>query len=113
MPKATGSTTKGQKKFTARTPKARENYLINLAMNLAEEKLKNGTATSQLICHFLTLATTKEQLSNEKLRSDLDVANAKIKQMEAQENRAEMYDKVLEAMRSYTGTPVEEEEFDD
>lgn len=92
-----------RKSSPARTPEARENQLINLAMNLAEQKLRDGTASSQIITTLLNLATTKHQLENEKLRSDLRVADAKIKAMERQESSQDLYAKALAAFRSYQG----------
>lgn len=87
----------------AKTAKARENQLINLAVDLAERQLRDGSATSQVITHFLRLATTKEQLENQKLRSDLELAKAKIKQIEQSSMSEETYSKAIEAMRSYSG----------
>lgn len=96
----------------ARTPEARENQLINLAYNEAEKRIRDGSATSQLLTFFLNLATSKTELENEKLRSDLKVAEAKIKQIESSEDIKELYGKALEAMRSYSGYE-EENVFDD
>lgn len=91
------------KRAPARTAKARENELINLAIDLAERQLRDGSATSQVITHFLKLATVKEQLENEKLRGDLRLADAKIKQIEQSSTSEELYAKAIEAMRSYSG----------
>ncbi len=97
----------------ARTPEAKENQMINLAFNLAEKKLKDGSASSQLITHFLKLATVREQLENEKLKAYLEVANAKIKHMESQETSQELYQKALKAFCSYSGTKYEEDDDDE
>lgn len=90
-------------KSKARTAKARERSIINLAVDLAEEKLRNGTASSQLICHFLKLATERERLENERIRGDLKLTEAKIKQTEKSINSEELYAKAIEAMRMYSG----------
>lgn len=94
------------------TREGRENQLINLAVNLAEDKLRNGTASSQIITTLLKLATTKHQLENEKLKSDLRVAEAKIKALEAQETSGDLYAKAIEAFRKYSGYEEEEEFID-
>lgn len=94
----------------ARTAKARENQLINLAIDLAERQLKDGSATSQVITHFLKLATVREQLENEKLRTELRVSEAKIKQMESQTSSEELFEKAINALKSYNGYSYEEEE---
>lgn len=102
-----------RKRVPARTAKARENQLINLAIDLAERQLRDGSATSQVITHFLKLATVREQLENEKLRTDLRVSEAKIKQMESQTSSEELFEKAINALKSYNGNNQEEEEFYD
>lgn len=97
----------------ARTPQAKENQMINLAFSLAEKKLREGTASSQLITHFLKLATVREELENEKLRSDLEVASAKIRRMESQTTGEELYKKALDAFRTYSGTKTMEDDDDE
>lgn len=92
-----------QKRSRSRTPKGKENYLISLAIEMVEEQLLNGTASSQVLTHFLKLATTKEKLENEKLRSDLRVAEAKIKAIQSADEIKELYNKALQAMNRYSG----------
>lgn len=95
--------TKPRRKLPARSPEARENQLINKAVNLAEKKLDDGTASSQIIALLLSLGTQKTRLEIEKLRSDLRVADARIKAMEAQETSKDLYEKAIQAFRSYSG----------
>lgn len=97
----------------ARTPAARENQLINLAVDLAERKLRDGTASSQIITTLLHLATSKNQLEMEKLRSDLRVSDAKVKQMEDQAYSKDLYEKAIAAFRSYSGSGEPMDEYDD
>lgn len=97
----------------ARTPEAMEGYLVNLAMKNAERQLESGKASSQLICHFLKLGTERERLNNEKLRSDLKVAEAKIKTMESAERSAKLYEEAIQAFKSYSGSREQEEYYDD
>ena len=100
------STTKKKttrKQAPARTKEAREQQLENLAMNLAEEKLRNGTASSQIICHFLNLATEKAELDREKVRADVKLQNAKVDAIESQKQTEEMYAKAIAAMQRYQG----------
>lgn len=94
----------------ARTPEERERQLTNLSMDVAEEQLLSGKASSQVITHFLRLGTVRERLENEKLRSDLEVARAKIKQMESHKDIEELYKNAMDAMRSYTGTMREDDD---
>lgn len=96
----------------ARTPEERESQLVNLSMDLAERQLREGTASSQTINHFLKLATVREQLENEKLRSDLEVARAKIKQIESQEDIKELYENAMNALKEYSGRSYGSDEED-
>ena len=71
MPKVSTNSTKSNKKLRpALTPEARENQLISLAMDQAEQQLMDGTASSQVITHFLKLATSKTALEKEKLKKE-------------------------------------------
>lgn len=116
MSKVSGNTPRqrGQRgSKPARTPEERENQLINLAVELAERQLREGSATSQVITHFLKLATMRERLENEKLRADLKLAEAKAKAIEAQENKGTLYEKAIEAFKSYSGFSSDEEDYYD
>lgn len=106
---------KSRKRPPARTPEQREKQLISLAVGLAERQLRDGSASSQVITHFLKLATTKEKLENEKLRADLDVARAKIKQIESGEEMKTLFKDALDAMRKYSGNVFSsnEDKYDD
>lgn len=103
---------RNRKTIPARSPESRENELISLAYSEAERRLRDGSASSQIITTLLNLASTKAQLEMEKLRSDLRVADAKVNQMKAQEESKELYEEVIKAFRSYSGYS-EEEEYDD
>lgn len=91
------------RKRRPRTEKGRENYLIGLAMGVVEQQLLDGTVSSQVLTHLLKLATTKEKLENEKLKSDLRVAEAKIKAFQSGDELKELYSKALDAMKNYNG----------
>lgn len=99
MPKAKES----KRLRPALSPEARESRCISLAMDRAEEKLLNGTASSQLITHFLKLATEKERLEREKLVQENELLKAKTSAIKAEKESAVEYAKVLEAMRAYGG----------
>lgn len=106
--------TKSRRKVPpARTPEGRENRLIGLAVDLAEKKLLDGTASSQIISLLLNLATTKAQLELEKMRSDLKVADAKIESMQAQQKSSELYEKAIEAFKRYNGVIEEDDDDED
>lgn len=88
----------------ALTPEARENQLISLAINLAEEQLLNGTASSQVITHYLKLGTTQAKLETEKLRNENELLRAKTEALATQKQTEELYRNAILAMKSYSGS---------
>lgn len=87
----------------ALTPESRENQMISLATSLAEKQLMEGTASSQVITHYLKLATTREQLEKEKLIEENKLLQAKTEAIKSAENVEKLYAEALNAMRSYSG----------
>lgn len=87
----------------ALTPEARENEMIALAVDLAEEQLRNGTASSQVITHYLKLGSTKERIEREMLEKQKDLLTAKTDALRAAQKAEEDYAKVLEALKLYSG----------
>lgn len=104
MAKVKPSSDKPVKKIRpAINPEARENQLISLAMDRAEQQLLDGTASSQVITHFLKLATEKERLEREKLEAENQLALAKVEALKSQKHTEELYQNALKAMRAYSG----------
>jgi len=94
----------------ALSPEARENQLIAKAYDLVEQRLDDGTATSQETTHFLKLGSTKARLELEKLRKETDVLVAKREAYESSKRIEELYEGAMKAMRSYNGLGGEEDE---
>lgn len=92
----------------AKSDEARENQLISLAYDQAEQQLLNGTATSQVIVHFLKLGGSKEKLEKEKLKSENDLLKAKVENLKSQKEVEELYKNALDAMKSYSGLGTSE-----
>lgn len=88
----------------ARTPEAREQQIISYAMDLAEKQLIEGTASSQVITHFLKLGTAKTQLELEKLRHENNLMEAKTDSIKSAAHQEELYREAVEAMRRYTSS---------
>lgn len=104
MPKVkTNSPTSSKKIRPALSPEARENQMIALAVDLAERQLIEGTASSQVITHFLKLGTTKAELEKEKLKRENKLLEAKTKATESAEEVKVLYENALKAMRNYAG----------
>lgn len=101
--KAAAETKPPKKIRPALTPESRENQLIALAIDRAEEQLLNGTASSQLITHFLKLGSTKERLEKEKLEKENELLRAKTEALQSAKRVEELYSEALKAMRTYSG----------
>lgn len=91
------------KRRAALTPEARENQLIALAVDLAEKQLIEGTASSQVISHFLKLGSMRAQIEKELLEKQRDLAAAKAESIKSGARMEELYLKAVNAMKSYSG----------
>lgn len=87
----------------ATTPEARENQLISLAVDLAERQLVEGTASSQVITHYLKLGSTKERIEKEILEKQKILIEAKTEALQSAKRVEELYANALNAMKSYGG----------
>lgn len=87
----------------ALTPEARENQMIALAMDLVEQRLRDGTASSQETTHFLKAASNKHKLEMERLRLENELVAAKTKAIANAEEIKVLYEEALKAMRRYGG----------
>lgn len=97
------------------TPEARENQMIALAVDLAEKQLIEGTASSQVITHYLKLATTKEKIEREILEKQKELIVAKTENLQSAKKIEELYSNALKAMQNYSGQTcsMEDDEDDD
>lgn len=98
---------------SALTPEAEENQLISLAVNLAKKQLMEGTASSQVITHYLKLGSTKERIEKEILSKQKDLIVAKTQSLQSQQRIEELYTNALNAMRRYGGQGSSEEDDED
>lgn len=96
----------------ARTPEARENQLIDLAVDLAEKQLIEGTASAMVVTHYLKMSSMKERLEREKLQQEVEFLRAKTEAYESGRRTDEKYEKALRAFSIYNGT-AESDEYDD
>jgi hypothetical protein len=92
-----------RRRAPATTPEARENQMIALAVDLAEKQLLKGTASSQVISHYLKLGSTKEKLEKEILEKQKELITAKTEAIHSAKRVEELYKEALNAMRSYSG----------
>lgn len=111
MKRAANTGTSGQKKRIrpALTPEARENQMIALAIDLAEKQLIEGTASSQVITHYLKLGSTRERIEKEILEKQKELVTAKTENLKSAARTEELYKNALDAMRRYGGHGGEDE----
>lgn len=114
MPKVKNATPLASKRprRSATTPEAREDQLINLAYNLVEQRLLDGTATSQETVHFLRLGSTKERIEKEILERQKDLITAKTEAMQSQKEIKTLYAEAIKAFGLYSGQTGEDTEED-
>lgn len=87
----------------ALTDEARENRLISEALDLVEQRIRNGTASSQETTHFLKLGSTKHKLEIEKLRAENALLKAKTEALESQKKTEELFAEAIAAFKDYSG----------
>lgn len=109
--KSATSPSTGRKTRVATTPEARENQMISLAVDLAEKQLRDGTASSQVITHFLKLATSKERLEQEILEKQKDLITAKTEKIQSDQRVEELYANAISAFKRYSGRGDDEPEY--
>lgn len=96
----------------AKTREGEENQLVSLAVELARKQLSEGTASAQVLTHFLRLGTVKSKLELEKIKQENLLLAAKTDQIKSAERVEQLYEKAIVAMRRYQGMTEEEEEPD-
>lgn len=105
--------TEQKKRPVAITPEGRENQLISLAVDLAERQLEDGSASAQVISHYLKLGSTREQLEQERLQRENELLKARVDQLSSAKRIEELYETALNAMRTYAGQDPMDNEYDD
>lgn len=104
MAKVKSSTSGSQRRTRpALTPEAREAQLIARAVDLAEQQLIDGTASSQVITHFLKLGTSRAELEREKLKHEAMLLKAKTEALQSQKRSEELMDEAIKAFKRYSG----------
>jgi hypothetical protein len=97
----------------ATTPEAREQQMVAMAFDLVEKRIRNGTATSQEVTHFLKLGSSREFIEQERIRGEVALNQAKIENMAQANQIVELMSDALDAMRSYKGEKPREKDQQD
>lgn len=103
MEKTKAKNNKTKRIRPALSPEARENQLVSLAVDLAEQQLIDGTASSQVITHYLKLGSTKEKLEQQFKEKQMELMDAKTETLKSTQRIEELYTNALNAMRNYSG----------
>lgn len=94
----------------AKTPEERENQLIEAAVDLAENQLRSGDASAQVITHYLKLGSSREKLEQQRLKNEVSLLNAKREAMESERRVEDLIANALHAMQAYSGNLPEGQE---
>lgn len=88
--------------------------MISLAEKLAEQQLRDGSASAQVITHYLKLGSSRETLEQKRLEGEVELQKAKIESLASTQRLEAMYMKAMDAFRGYQGQPVEalEDDYD-
>lgn len=116
MAKSKSEANKSYRQFSpAMTAEEREDQLIARAMAIAEKQLIEGTASSQVITHFLRLGASKERLEKEKLIEENKLLRAKTESIKMDQQNSSMYKEAIDAFRIYSGnfTEIVDDEYED
>lgn len=101
------------KRPPATTPEGREQQLIALAMEATEKRIRDGTASAQELVHFLKAGSPNARLERQILEKQKDLITAKTEAIASQKRTEELYANALSAMRAYSGSPDEGQDYDD
>ena len=111
MKKTKPLNTEPRKIRPALTPEARENQMIALAVDLVEQRLLDGTASSQETTHFLKLGSMKNRLEMEKLQEENRLLKARTEALQSAKRVEELYSEAIKAMRRYSGHGNDDDEY--
>lgn len=99
----------------AMDPDIREQQMMSLAVDAAEQQLRDGTASSQVICHYLKMSSRRERLERERLEEENKLLRAKTEALQQNGRTEEMVRKAIESFKRYSGhgDETDEENYDD
>lgn len=99
---------KKDKSHPASTPEEREQQIISLAYDLAERQIREGTASSQVLTHFLKRGSIEAELELEKLKKENALLEAKKGAIESSQRIEALYADAITAMKKYRGSSNDE-----
>lgn len=93
----------GSRRPLGTTPEAVENQLVALAIQRAEQQIRDGTVSAQVLTHYLKLGSPRERLERQRLEQENELLRAKVEALASQARVEELYAEALNAMRTYSG----------
>lgn len=94
----------------ATTPEARENQVICAAYDLAEKQIREGTASSQVLTHFLKLGSPIAKLEKDILIGQKKLMDAKTEALQSSKRIEELYGEAMKVMKTYSGQGVNDDD---
>jgi hypothetical protein len=104
---------KTRNRAPATTPEEDEQQVISMAVRLAKQQIQDGTASAQVISHYLKLGSTREKLEQERLARENALLQAKVDQLASAKRVEELYEQALNAMRTYAGQEPMDQDYDE
>lgn len=92
-----------KKVLPAITPEDREQQLISMSYDLAERQILEGTATSQVITHFLRLGSQRESYEKQLLLKKAELLEQQVEELKSAKRTEELYSQAIDAMMRYSG----------
>lgn len=103
--RANSNNTPSNRRRPALDPEGRENQLIAAAIDLAEKQIQEGTASSQVITHYLKLGSKRGRLEEERLERENELLREKVSALASAKRVEELYEQAINAVRAYAGQP--------
>lgn len=95
-----------------KTPEEEKQYMIWLATKRAEQQLIDGTASSQVIVHYLKMGSPREQLEEDILKRQKNLIEAKTESLHSTKEMTELYNNAIKAMQRYQGVDDDSDDTD-
>lgn len=85
----------------ATSREGRQAQMENLALDLIEKRLRDGTASSQETTLYAKSASTRGKIEEVRLQHEIELMKAKKTQIESQAELQEMFKNAIDAMHNY------------
>ena len=92
----------------ASSPEEREDQLISMAFDLAERQIEAGTASAQVISHFLKAGARRERLEQERIARENHLLEVRAERLASERNIEELYSEAISAMKRYSGQDTDD-----